>query len=118
MSKHTPGPWRMHGFAQDGVYPGIFREVLDEHGNITRCTQVMPFFDCDPAGMHYARHMADKALIESAPDLIAIVKRMEVAIGNYCCANVITHDDMEDDDEGKELLDACNAADELLKRLS
>jgi hypothetical protein len=113
--KHTPGPWQ-----------STAGTIVDQHNMVVFTSWrsinddgdwIIPKFD-GPNQIDAQQAQANRDLMALSPELLAIVKRMEVAIGNYCCANGITHDDMEDDDEGKELLDACNAADELLKRLS
>lgn len=69
MSRHTPGPWELHGFCENGTFPGIVHERHDKDGKRVHAEQVLPFYDCDPQGKTYARHMADKRLIESAPDM-------------------------------------------------
>ena len=48
-------------------------------------------------------------------ELLPILVRLQVALGDFCCAVGISYDDMED--EHKELLDASNAADELIKQV-
>ena len=81
MSKHTPGPWRVDGFLDGTNFPGIMHEVFDDNKKCIRAAQIMPFYDCDPNGKDYARHMADKRLIEAAPDLLAALNEAEKYIG-------------------------------------
>lgn len=82
MSKHTPGPWQVNGFAQDDIYPGIMQVVTDSDGKVIRAKQVMPFYNCDPSTDEHARHMADKALIAAAPELLQACVTFLQQLGN------------------------------------
>ena len=58
------------------------------------------------------RKAAIARLNASAPQLLASLKRMQVALGAFCCDNCITEDDLED--SGSDLLDASREADALI----
>lgn len=97
---HTPGPWKWE---------------YDEHGpshlraaNGTTIVNLEEDYEMSPG-------TEDARLIESSPDLLSMLVRLQVALGDFCCAMGISYDDMED--EHKELLDASNAADELIKQV-
>ena len=51
----------------------------------------------------------------AAPALVAIVKRLQIALGEFCCHNCISYTDLEE--SHSELLNASEAADELLSFL-
>lgn len=58
---------------------------------------------------------ADARLIAAAPELLDVVKRLQVAIGEFCCMNCITEEDLET--EGADLLAASKAADRVLSKV-
>jgi hypothetical protein len=82
MSNHTPGPWRVDGFADGTGFPGIMHEVFDDNKKCIRAAQIIPFYDCDPNGKDYSRHMADKRLIEAAPELLAAMMSLDSMFDN------------------------------------
>lgn len=75
-SQPTRGPWVLTDTRESGNYPGIIQEVRNSKGDITQCLQVYPFYDCDPNSGNYARHSADKRLIESAPKLLDCLQNL------------------------------------------
>lgn len=48
--------------------------------------------------------------------LVKSLKRLQIALGEFCCDNCISHDDMEE--SHSELLNASNEADELLAEIA
>ena len=55
---------------------------------------------------------ADMRLIAAAPKMLACMKRLQVAIGEFCCLNCITEEDLES--EGLDLLEASKEVDRII----
>jgi hypothetical protein len=97
---HSPGPWTWN-HDMDGP-------ILLRADNGALVLNFEKDYEQGPSN-------EDARLMESSPDLLAMLVRLQVALGDFCCAVGISYDDMED--EHKELLDASNAADELIKQV-
>lgn len=93
MNTTTKGPWRL-----EAKGPGWY--IVNDAG-------------FNVAALNALR--GDALLMASAPDLLAMLTRLQVALGNFCCDNCISYDDMEE--SHTELLDASIAADELVKKV-
>lgn len=72
---HTPGPWHISG---DAIYSG----TPDPKGGYSNSQQVLPFYDCDPTGIHGRRHAADARLIAAAPELLEALQAIARGLTN------------------------------------
>lgn len=104
MSKHTPGPWSIHNEKSIGASDGkqMIAHVTSPH-----------------IVLKWARSIdeinANARLIAAAPELLDMLVRMQVALGEFCCDNGISEVDMEE--SHVELLNVCNDADNLIKKV-
>jgi len=87
MSKHTSEPWVVTDTRNARHYPGIRREVVDEKGSVIDCQQVYPFYACAPEDRDFARHLADKRLIEAAPDMLQALYDCITQEGAHCVSS-------------------------------
>ena len=76
MSKHTPGPWKQaHRQGADGMYrTEVFSE---EHGGIATCDWTPKHCGNGVTGTY---REGNAALIAAAPDLLAVVEKLNEAI--------------------------------------
>jgi len=100
---HTPTEWACRYVASSGYW-----NITDENGRVIAHV-IQPWEDTG-ATSELAR------LVTAAPRLLAMVKRLQTAIGAFCCDNCITEDDLEDG--GDDILYASREADELLAKIA
>lgn len=104
---HTPGPWivkRRFDVYEDTQTPGVGGTYI----GTTRGNNELP-------ESVNRRCEADAKLIAAAPELLEAVKRLQLAIGDFCCMNCISESDLESD--GSDLLDASKTADAVLAKV-
>jgi hypothetical protein len=110
--KHTPGPWAEDSIDLDGDMKRMdtrdcgYTRIRGANGDLV----VADIDVSTPDGMANAR------LIAAAPELLETLIRMQIALGQFCCSNCITEQDLEDG--GDEILIASRAADTLIARMT
>lgn len=105
-------PAEMLGVVYENVMGGLSVDLCEEDMEIDELMEK----HIDPELVCVVPHDTyPMSMIKAIPDMLTALVRLQVALGDFCCAFGISYDDMED--EHKELLDASNAADELIKQV-
>jgi hypothetical protein len=104
---HTPEPWRTaRGFSTS---PPIALPLLIVRGQGKDCRTLAVIV---PDGTETEEDIANAAIMSRAPQMLACLKRMQVALGEFCCLNCITEDDLHE--EGLDLLEASKEIDRII----
>jgi hypothetical protein len=104
---HTPEPWRTaRGFSTS---PPIALPLLIVQGQGKDCRTLAVIV---PDGTETDEDIANAAIMSRAPQMLACLRRMQVALGEFCCLNCITEDDLHE--EGLDLLEASKEIDRII----